>query len=315
MVLITMVVRTADGLPLAASIENNEDLQKNVAEYETVAKSLVLSLTPTSPTKRSIKLGPYFFHYIVAKHVCCLTLCDQKFQEEVVYAFMDDISQEFYLQFGHVIANASGRNAYNEFERYIQQSKKTYMDCARGPFPAKVNMCLPEDQPFTLVLMTIVGRVHDGLPLAEFAQEDDDQQAKNIVVYRNQAKRLFKTLTHASLDKCSIKTGAYLFHYIIEKDICCLSLCDINFNRQLAFSFLRDLSEEFYSQYRRVITNVTSPYSLNEFDTYIQEATITYGQLHLPLSDFTTTEFTAQDIDDVLQRGAERYASGESKLQ
>jgi len=34
---------------------------------------------------------------------------------------------------------------------------------------------------------------------------------KNIVDYQNQAKRLFRTLTATSPNKCSIESGPYLF--------------------------------------------------------------------------------------------------------
>jgi hypothetical protein len=37
------------------------------------------------------------------------------------------------------------------------------------------------------------------------------QLGKNIVDYQNQAKRLFRTLTATSPNKCSIESGTYLF--------------------------------------------------------------------------------------------------------
>ena len=83
--------------------------------------------------------------------------------------------------------------------------------------------------------------------------------------YQNQAKRLFKTLTATSPIKCSIESNDYLFHYIIEQDACFLTLCDRNFNKKLAYSFLEDLSQEFYSQYGHKINTATRPYSFIEF--------------------------------------------------
>ena len=88
---------------------------------------------------------------------------------------------------------------------------------------------------------------------------------KNIADYQNQAKRLFKTLTATSPIKCSIESNEYLFHYIIEQDACFLTLCDRNFNKKLAYSFLEDLSQEFYSQYGHKINTATRPYSFIEF--------------------------------------------------
>ena len=91
------------------------------------------------------------------------------------------------------------------------------------------------------------------------------QLGKNIADYQNQAKRLFKTLTATSPIKCSIESNEYLFHYIIEQDACFLTLCDRNFNKKLAYSFLEDLSQEFYSQYGHKINTATRPYSFIEF--------------------------------------------------
>lgn len=161
-----------------------------------------------------------------------------------------------------------------------------------------------------MILMTMIARVADGLPLAASIQEDE-QLGKNIVDYQNQAKRLFRTLTATSPNKCSIESGPYLFHYIIEQDACFLTLCDRNFNKKLAYSFLEDLSQEFYAQFGHKINTATRPYSFIEFDTYIQRAKKTYtdsrgrrnlSTLNTELHD--VQRIMVQNIDDVLQRGA-----------
>jgi vesicle transport protein SEC22 len=103
------------------------------------------------------------------------------------------------------------------------------------------------------------------------------------VDYQNQAKKLFRTLTATSPVKCSIESGQYLFQYvytfalldrlcnshsfsyIIEQDVCFLTLAERNFNKKLAFSFLEDLSQEFYNQYGHKINTATRPYSFIEF--------------------------------------------------
>ena len=47
--------------------------------------------------------------------------------------------------------------------------------------------------------------------------------------------------------------------------MCFLTLCDRGFNKKLAYSFLEDLSQEFYSQYGHKINTATRPYSFIEF--------------------------------------------------
>merc|ERR1711997_1384711 len=163
---------------------------------------------------------------------------------------------------------------------------------------------------FKMILMTMVARVADGLPLTASIQEDE-QLGKNIVDYQNQAKRLFKTLTATSPIKCSIESGPYLFHYMIEQDACFLTLCDRSFNKKQAYAFLEDLSQEFYTQYGSRINTATRPYSFIEFDTYIQKAKKTYqdsrsrrnlNTLNTELHD--VQRIMVQNIDDVLKRGA-----------
>jgi len=161
-----------------------------------------------------------------------------------------------------------------------------------------------------MVLMTMIARVFDGLPLAASVQEDE-QTGKSILEYQNQAKRLFKTLNDASPSRCSIESGPYLFHYLIEQQTCFLTLCDRNFSKKTAFSFLEDLAGEFHSQYGHKINTATRPYSFIEFDTYIQKAKKSYGDsrgrrnlsnLNTELQD--VQRIMVQNIEDVLQRGA-----------
>jgi vesicle transport protein SEC22 len=98
---------------------------------------------------------------------------------------------------------------------------------------AQVISVLVTTKNIAMVLMTMVARITDGLPLAASIQEDDEvcnatraliwkirqsthrnfpfQLGKNVVEYQNQAKRLFKTLSRTSPVKCSIESGHYMF--------------------------------------------------------------------------------------------------------
>jgi len=157
-----------------------------------------------------------------------------------------------------------------------------------------------------MVHMTMIARVTDGLPLAA-SMQDDQHMGKDLVEYQQQAKRLFRTLTSTSPIKCSIESGAFLFHYIIEQDVCFLTLCDRGFNKKLAYSFLEDLSQEFYNLYGHKISTASRPYSFIEFDTYIQKAkkkfTDTRGLRNLNNELQDVQRIMVQNIDDVLQRG------------
>ncbi|XP_060525457.1 vesicle-trafficking protein SEC22b-B [Cylas formicarius] len=160
-----------------------------------------------------------------------------------------------------------------------------------------------------MVLITMIARVADGLPLCATMQEDE-QSGKNILDYQNQAKMLFRKLGPQSPPRCTIETGPYFFHYLIEYDVCYLVLCESNYSKRLAYSYLEDIAQEFHSQYGSRVNAVTRPYTFIEFETYIQKARKQFtdsrsrrnlnainNQLH------DVQRIMVQNIDDVLQRG------------
>lgn len=158
--------------------------------------------------------------------------------------------------------------------------------------------------------MTWIARIGDGLPLAASIPEDEES-GKGVMDYQNQAKMLFRKLTHQSPTRCTIETGPYLFHYLIEQNVCYLVLCERNYSKKLAFSFLEDLSQEFNSLYGKKVHQVSRPYSFIEFDTYIQKARRSFmdsrarrnlSALNSELQD--VQRIMVQNIDDVLQRGS-----------
>lgn len=160
-----------------------------------------------------------------------------------------------------------------------------------------------------MVLLTMIARLPDGLPLAATMQEDE-QSGRIITEYQNQAKMLFKKLGRQSPARCTIETGNYLFHYLIENDVCYLVLCERNHSKRVAYSYLEDIAQEFHSQYGKRVNTVTRPYIFIEFDTYIQKAKKVFSDgrsrrnmnaLNNQLQD--VQRIMVQNIDDVLQRG------------
>lgn len=161
-----------------------------------------------------------------------------------------------------------------------------------------------------MVLMTMIARLSDGLPLSASMQEDE-QFGRSILEYQNQAKLLFRKLNSHSLERCTIETGPYVFHYLIENDVCYLVLTERNFSKRLAFSYLEDLAQEFHAQYGKRVNVVQRPYTFIEFDTYMQKAKKMFtdartrrnlAALNTELQD--VQRIMVQNIDDVLHRGA-----------
>jgi vesicle transport protein SEC22 len=149
------------------------------------------------------------------------------------------------------------------------------------------------------------------MPLAASMQNDEEYE-RSLMEYQQQAKMLFRRLTPQSPPRCSIESGGkYMFHYLIENEVVYLTLCDINFSKRLAFSYLEDIAQEFTSQFAKKIASVNRPYFFIEFDTYIQKARKNVldsrsrrnlNALNTELQD--VQRIMVQNIDDVINRGA-----------
>jgi len=122
-----------------------------------------------------------------------------------------------------------------------------------------------------MVKLTMIARVTDGLPLAEGL--DDGREQRDLEFYKQQAKSLFKKLSHGQHEpsRMSIETGPYIFHYIIEARVCYLTMCDRSYPKKLAFQYLEELKNEFEKLYQSQVETVARPYAFIKFDTFIQK--------------------------------------------
>lgn len=157
----------------------------------------------------------------------------------------------------------------------------------------------------------MIARQQDGLPLAASVQEDE-QAGRGLMDYQAQAKLLFKKL---AMDpnppaKCSFDAGPYIYHYVMERGVCYLVLCDKAFSKRLAYTYLEDLQNEFQNQYGAKVHTVSRPYSFIEFDTYMQKQRKSYmdSRARRNLTNINTElqdvqRIMVQNIDEVLQRG------------
>ena len=130
--------------------------------------------------------------------------------------------------------------------------------------------------------MVIIARMPDGLPLAASIQENE-QLGKASIDYQRQAKLLLKKLPSITPQSCSFESGEYVFHCMMEYDVCYLALCDRNFSKKLAYGFLRDISKEFRDQYGDKLSTCRRPYPFIEFDTYIQKTKKSYTSKYPPI--------------------------------
>ncbi|KAK9856776.1 hypothetical protein WJX84_011765 [Apatococcus fuscideae] len=127
-----------------------------------------------------------------------------------------------------------------------------------------------------MVKMTLIARVADGLPLAEGLDTDKSHELDQ---FKQQAKTLFKKMSQSSSppSRMSMETGPLTFHYIIENNVCYLTLAEKAYPKKLAFQYLEELQKEFSRLYGSQIDTVARPYAFIKFDTFIQKTKKLYA--------------------------------------
>uniref|UniRef100_A0AAQ6ANK0 Longin domain-containing protein n=1 Tax=Amphiprion ocellaris TaxID=80972 RepID=A0AAQ6ANK0_AMPOC len=128
MILLTMVARVADGLPLAASIQEDEQSGRDLQQYQSQAKQLCRKLNAQSPDRCTLEAGDMNFHYLIAQGVCYLSLCEASFPKKMAFAYLEDLHNEFYDQYGRRVPTVTRPYSFIEFDTYIQKMKKSYVD-------------------------------------------------------------------------------------------------------------------------------------------------------------------------------------------
>ena len=105
----------ADGLPLAASVQDDEEHGKNLMQYQSQAKQIFKRLSPSSPNRCTIDSGPYYFHYIIVNDVCYLVLTEKNFPKRVAFQYLEDLQNEFDMQYGNRVSTVGRPYAFIEF--------------------------------------------------------------------------------------------------------------------------------------------------------------------------------------------------------
>ena len=65
--------------------------------------------------------------------------------------------------------------------------------------------------------------------------------------------------------RVSIESDAFVFHYLIEADVCYLTLTDRGYPKKLAYQYLEELQSEFSRLYGQQIENIARPYAFIKF--------------------------------------------------
>mmetsp|Transcript_18944 Transcript_18944/g.31696 ORF Transcript_18944/g.31696 Transcript_18944/m.31696 type:complete len:226 (+) Transcript_18944:104-781(+) len=162
-----------------------------------------------------------------------------------------------------------------------------------------------------------VARVIDGLVLVA-SMDHGSSGGSHMDVYKGQAKQLLKKLNPRSTAKMSIESNPYIFHYMIDKGICYLTLTDKSYPKRLAFLFLEDIAREFEAdliaeygdEWLHTVETVGRQYAFIKFDRVIQRKRRDYldpnsSSNMKKLNDDLQSihSIMRKTIDDVLDRG------------
>ena len=201
MVLLTIIARLADGLPLAASIQEDEQSGRSLQEYQTQAKGLCRKLNANSPSRCSIETGPLIFHYQIEKGVVYLALCEQGFSKRLAFAYLEDLQNEFDSTHGNRVGIVSRPYSFIEFDNYIQKTKKNYTDSRARRNLGAINTELQDVQ------RIMVENIDDVLQRGE-ATSTLDKKAKILFdlsqKYKNFSKFLDMKSTYAKIGAIAI---------------------------------------------------------------------------------------------------------------
>ena len=155
----TLLARISDGLPLAASMEDEKDQKTELEGWKTQAKGIVRQLGVGSPAKLSLENGASFFHYVNAGGVCYLTLTDRAYPKRLAFNYLEELQQEFELRYSGQVEGASRPYAFIKFDPFIQKTKRLYVDTRTQRNLNKLNEDLADVQKImTQNIQDVLGR-------------------------------------------------------------------------------------------------------------------------------------------------------------
>lgn len=191
-----MLARVADGLPLAASIQEDEQSERDLQQYQSQAKQLFRRLNAQSPDRCTLEAKDLNFHYLIAQGICYLCLCEASFPKKLVFAYLEDLHNEFFDQYGKRVPTVTRPYFFIEFDIYIQKAKKKYSDSQARRNLGSINTELQDVQ------RIMVTNIEEVLQRGE-ALSALDTKASNLLTqskkYRSDAKYLNTRSTYAKL--------------------------------------------------------------------------------------------------------------------
>ncbi|SCU84184.1 LAMI_0C06568g1_1 [Lachancea mirantina] len=148
----------------------------------------------------------------------------------------------------------------------------------------------------------------DGLPLCSSVDDDTDPA---LAEQKKKIKVLMSRFTPSSAPEATLESGAFEIHYVRVGAVVYFVIAEKGYPRNLAFSYLKEVAQEFEHSYGHEYTRPTvRPYAFVTFDNFLQKTKKLYSdkrvqdnldQLNQELMG--VKQIMTKNIEDLLYRG------------
>ena len=158
-----------------------------------------------------------------------------------------------------------------------------------------------------MLRLTLIARVSDGLPLSSSVEDDE----REIYTYREQAKRVLKSLNASSPRRCTVISDDFLFHFVLLNDVAYLVLCERSYPAALAFHYLDTLAADFDRLNAAEVATASRDYAFVRFEPVIRRTKRLYADsrsarnAEIADSGAAAVGVTRMSLDDAV-RGSRR---------
>lgn len=147
-----------------------------------------------------------------------------------------------------------------------------------------------------------------GLPLCASVDDDGDQLLSD---QRKKVKMVVTRLTPQSASEATLESGSYEIHYLKVSLVVYFVICEKGYPRNLAFSYLNDVAQEFEHSHGGECSKPTvRPYAFVSFDNFLQKTKKSYSNKkvqdnldQLNQEVVGVKQIMSKNIEDLLYRG------------
>ncbi|KAG8963959.1 SNAP receptor [Tulasnella sp. 419] len=123
----TTIARVTDGLPLAASVDD-EETENALQEHKQQSKLIFRRISPNSEPRCSIESGAYTLHYLIVDNVVYLTIAEKSYPRKLAFSYLDELSKEFSRSYGEKVDSARKPYAFVSFDTFMSKTARLYKD-------------------------------------------------------------------------------------------------------------------------------------------------------------------------------------------